>query len=152
MRKLVVVVLLLVSLLAEVSCHGVLLQPRSRNWLAYIKESFYNSHALNAGGRLGRYGCVPAASCVPALAGESCCELAVRDFSTFTSSDRNVSITGVDVVSNKRRLTYPAGRHGYCGDAHNEKRWDVPGTTQATYTQGQVSRQQPADTTSTAIV
>lgn len=44
---------------------------------------------------------------------------------------------GVDVVSDKRKLTYPAGRHGYCGDAYNQRRWDVPGQTQASYVQGQ---------------
>eukprot|EP00878_Enallax_costatus_P029665 GHUV01032205.1.p1 GENE.GHUV01032205.1~~GHUV01032205.1.p1 ORF type:complete len:275 (+),score=48.24 GHUV01032205.1:164-988(+) len=93
MQRVSTVALLLVSLAAEVASHGVLLQPRSRNWLAYVKESYYNSHGLNAG--------------------------------------------GVDVVSKKRKLTYPQGRHGYCGDAYNQQRWDVPGSTQASYVQGQ---------------
>jgi hypothetical protein len=48
--------------------------------------------------------------------------------------------TGVSVVSDKGRLQYPKGRRNYCGDAHNENRWDKPGSIQATYAEGQVGR------------
>lgn len=41
------------------------------------------------------------------------------------------------MISNKQQLKYPNGRRGYCGDAYNETKWDVPGTIQNTYRSGQ---------------
>jgi hypothetical protein len=52
-------------------------------------------------------------------------------------------LAGVDVVSNKGKLKWPHGRHGLCGDAFNEKKWDVPGQVQQTYMQGQVRKPLP---------
>lgn len=66
-------------------------------------------------------------------------QLAVKfQGAAYTDDPTTALASGVDVVSNKRKLSYPQGRHGYCGDAYNEKKWDVPGTTQSTYVQGQV--------------
>ncbi|WIA21942.1 hypothetical protein OEZ85_004308 [Tetradesmus obliquus] len=44
------VTLVLLQLAAHVAGHGLLLQPRSRNWLAYLSSNNYWSHGLNAGG------------------------------------------------------------------------------------------------------
>lgn len=73
---------------------GLLLWPRSRNWIAYLDQNFYWSHGLNAG--------------------------------------------GYNAVGDNGRMRWPAGRHGMCGDAWNESRWDTPGPVQATYVEGQV--------------
>jgi hypothetical protein len=47
-------------------------------------------------------------------------------------------------VSNKGKLKWPHGRHGLCGDAHNQKKWDVPGEVQQQYMAGQVRAQTAA--------
>lgn len=85
--------LLLAALPPPADAHAVMVQPRARNWLAYLQDSYYWPHGLSMG--------------------------------------------GVDVVSNKGRLTYPDGRRGMCGDAYNETRWDRPGAVQAAYAPGQ---------------
>jgi hypothetical protein len=40
----------LLQLAVQVAGHGLMLQPRSRNWLAYLGSNNYWSHGLNAGG------------------------------------------------------------------------------------------------------
>jgi hypothetical protein len=40
----------LLQLAAQVAGHGLMLQPRSRNWLAYLGSNNYWAHGLNAGG------------------------------------------------------------------------------------------------------
>ncbi|KIZ01099.1 hypothetical protein MNEG_6862 [Monoraphidium neglectum] len=71
-----------------------MIQPRSRNWMAYLQTGFNYAHGLSAG--------------------------------------------GAATVSDKGRLRYPDGRRNYCGDAHNEDRWDKPTSPVVTYTTGQV--------------
>lgn len=82
-----------ISLVAPAAGHGVLIFPKSRNFLSYLQNNFNYAHGLSMG--------------------------------------------GVDVVSDFGKLTYPNGRRNYCGDAHNEYKWDQAGPIQTTYRSGQ---------------
>lgn len=86
--------LLAAELLAAVYAHGIMIQPKSRNWKAYLENGFDYAHGLSLG--------------------------------------------GAAKVSDYGKRTYPDGNRNYCGDAHDEKRWDVPGPPVVTYAEGQV--------------
>jgi hypothetical protein len=43
----------LLQLAAPAAAHGVLIQPRSRNWNAYLDWGFNYAHGLSMGGALG---------------------------------------------------------------------------------------------------
>jgi hypothetical protein len=65
-------VLLLQLLAQEAVSHGIMIQPRSRNWMAYLQTGFNYAHGLSAGGarrrrERGRARAAPrAANCRPA--------------------------------------------------------------------------------------
>jgi hypothetical protein len=146
--------LVLLQLAAHVAGHGLLLQPRSRNWLAYLNSNNYWSHGLNAGGE----SCHPC-FCITSehlqhiniaatdrlqqqllqlLSSDHLACTCTANLTTFPSLCCPM-LAGVNVVSNKGKLKWPHGRHGLCGDAYNEQKWDVPGEVQQTYMAGQVS-------------
>lgn len=46
--------LLLLQLLAPATGHGMMINPRSRNWAAYLQNNYYYAHGLNMGGERAR--------------------------------------------------------------------------------------------------
>lgn len=153
-------VLLLLQLTAEVAGHGLMLQPRSRNWIGYVEQNFYWAHGLNAGGKhcTMPLKCLVAQTFSRAMLHWHChtslaspqihmhfCLLqrTSRHTSLISTSLRDICLArlcaGVSVVSDNGKLKYPSGRRGMCGDSYKETRWDTPGQVQATYMSGQVS-------------
>jgi len=48
----VMAVLLLAALAPTAEAHGIMIQPRSRNWKAYLDWNFNYAHGLSMGGAL----------------------------------------------------------------------------------------------------